>query len=244
MRQKMRYRLWALPRRAREADAMMLLLGTLRRIGWTRSVAHGFPVDAELKPLPWWTYPAIHWTMSVLAGDERVLEFGSGNSTLWLASRVGRVTTVEDDEVWSARIAGQAPPNVEVLYRPCAGDIVTAPPADPYVGVLDDVSSGSVDLLVVDGKARGDVLLAAGRVLVSDGIALLDNADRPELAGSIDALQADGFGRIDFVGPVPSGTNMSCTSVFFRRLDARWRTPRRTPEWWGTEIADFVTDNA
>lgn len=239
LRQKVRYRIWSLPRTPGELDAVLLFVGTLRRIGWMLSAQRRLPIDREARPLPWWTYPAIFWLDSALTGTERVVEFGAGHSTLWLARRVRDVTSIEHDERWSRAIARRAPANVTVLHRRSAGDLVDAPDGDAYVSVLDELADRSVDLLVIDGMARRRCLLAAPRLLRPGGIALLDNSDRPQLAPAIERLQREGFGRLDFVGPVPGGTNMSCTSILFRSLGKRWTTPRRPPRWWGAEIPDF-----
>jgi hypothetical protein len=238
LRQKVAYRLWGLPRGVRELNAVTLTLGTMRRIGWMRSVRSGSPVAADGGPLPWWTYAVIEWLATVLRGDERVLEFGAGNSTLWLAARVADVTAVEHDERWSRRIASLGLPNVTVLFRSSSAGIVSQG-SDPYIGVLVELPRSRFDVIVVDGVARDRCLAAVPDLLATGGIVLLDNADRPDLGPSIESLEASGFHRLDFVGPVPGGTNMSCTSVFMRELGERWFRPHAMPTRWGSQIPDF-----
>jgi SAM-dependent methyltransferase len=233
--QKLSHRLRGLPRTTAEGDRLLLLAASLREIGWTASARAGMPVDAIGSPLPWWTYPAIWWLESVLTGSERVLEFGAGNSTLWLAPRVRQVAAVEHDEAWSQRIRAIAPPNVIVMHRPTTSGLVKASPGDSYVAVLDSFDDGAYDLLVVDGMAREACLAAAGRLLAPAGIALLDNADRPDLHDAIWSMHERGFWRIDFVGPVPGASRFSSTSVFFRDLSEKWGRPR-APQARGTGV--------
>jgi hypothetical protein len=235
---KLRYRLWGLPRRASEFDAVSLHLATLRRVGWMRSVAGGLPVDRSGAPIPWWTYAAISWLDSVLRGSEEVLEFGAGHSSLWLASRTARVTSIEHDRGWADRVARRSPANLRVEHRACAGDLLETKDDDPYVEPLRSGSS-RYDVVVVDGMARITCLRGAPSVLKDDGLVVLDNADRVELRAGLEALEARGFGRLDLVGPVPGGTNFSCTSVLTTELGGRWGRPVRPPVWWGSEIPDF-----
>jgi hypothetical protein len=237
LRQKVAYRLWGLPRRPVEVDGVSLLLGTLRRVGWMRSLQAGVPVDLEGGPIPWWTYPAIYWLDRVLDGSERVLEYGAGHSTLWLAGRAATVTSIEHDERWAERIEPRAPANVRIERRRCSGDLLDSVDDDPYLAPLAAYPEPN-DVIVVDGLARRSCLRLAPAALAGDGLIVLDNADRPEFAAILAELQAAGFGRIDFVGPVPGGTNFSCTSVLSRDLIVRARAAK-TPVSWGSEIPDF-----
>jgi hypothetical protein len=234
---KLRYRIWAAPRSFRESDAVLLLLGTMRRVGWTRSAASGKAQDQQGAPLPWLTYPAVYWLEAALRGTEDVLEFGSGQSTLWFADRVRSVVSVEHDTRWADTIRGSPPPNVRVLVRPCGGDEYEADRSDAYVRAADDHPEGSFDVLVVDGVARNTVVRHALCRLKDSGLVVVDNSDRPSLRPALSHLRDAEFRRLDFVGPVPGGTNFSCTSVFWR--DDCWVLPNNYPEWWGSDILDF-----
>src|SRR5229473_8504521 len=50
--------------------------------GHFRSAISRKPVDGRGNPIPWYSYPAIHFLSSIIWEDCRVLEFGSGYSTL------------------------------------------------------------------------------------------------------------------------------------------------------------------
>jgi hypothetical protein len=235
--QKVRYRLWALPRSGRELDAGVLLLGTARRIGWTASVRRGFPVDASGDPIPWWTYPAIEWLAAVLRSGDRVFEYGCGHSTLWLAARVGSVGGVDHDPRWVRRIAAAAPENVDVVCRPTRGDLADAPDGDRYVDAIDEIQ-GRFDLVVVDGRARNACLVRAAERTADDGAIVLDNSERPEFRRGLEEMRRRGFARLDLVGPVPGATNVGTTSVFLK-ITSRWLAPVDPPRSWGEEITDY-----
>jgi hypothetical protein len=49
-----------------------------------------------------------------LKKDMRVFEYGSGFSTLWLASRVRSVVSIETEEVWYRNLKSKLPSNVQL----------------------------------------------------------------------------------------------------------------------------------
>lgn len=48
----------------------------LQQIGWVESVKHGRPIDAEHRPVPWFTYAAISFLDQVVPESANVLEIG------------------------------------------------------------------------------------------------------------------------------------------------------------------------
>jgi predicted O-methyltransferase YrrM len=88
----------------------------LTSTGWLRSVHEQAAVDAD-GPVPWFTYPAIRQLERMVSPQWRVLEFGSGFSTLWWAQRVAEVVSVEHDPGWAARLRAAGPSNVTVCHR-------------------------------------------------------------------------------------------------------------------------------
>ncbi len=108
-------------------------------------------------PKPWMTAEEIDLLARTVRPWHRVWEWGSGGSTLWLASRCKAVTSVEHNATYAARAVLNAPRNVSVLY---------VPPDGPYEeGGVDDgdlttfrdyVESprGTSDVYLIDGRAR------------------------------------------------------------------------------------------
>ena len=88
----------------------------LASTGWRRSVDQNAAVDAH-GPVPWFTYPAIRQLGRMVAPAWRVLEYGSGNSTLWWAARVAEVVSVEHDPAWAFRLRERIPANVSLSER-------------------------------------------------------------------------------------------------------------------------------
>src|SRR2546421_497353 len=137
--------------------------------GHFRSAISRKPVDGRGNPIPWYSYPAIHFLSTINWEDSRVLEFGSGYSTLWWAARAGHVTTIEGDPEWFRVVQskGGAFPNVRAIFR----DDHLAHARAPVL--LDE----TFDVVVVDGGDRYLCAESAAQVVASDGLIILDDAE-------------------------------------------------------------------
>jgi len=234
-RSRIGQRLDGLPRSLTQLNRSLQHLGSLRRLGWHRSLDRQASVDALGRALPWYTYPCIEWLRPQLQADDVVFEFGAGWSTLWYAARVRRVVTVEHDEVWHARLAGAVPENVELHLRRAradGGDAVDGAVPSPYVRCIDRYPSDSFDIVAVDGVERPACSTAALPFLKPEGLLILDNSERPEYRSTVERLAERRYGRIDFHGFAPGSGVPGCTSVFSRSFD-RWISASPALQTWG-----------
>lgn len=196
---------------------------------WRAALRPGAPAPLAAG-LPWMVYGAIDWLRRHLRPAMRVLEWGSGGSTLFLAARVAELTSVEHDPAWHALVAAalreRGAANARYRLVPPAAD-PDAPPdyrsTDPrypgmsfaaYAAAADALPDGSLDLAVVDGRARNGCVAHALPKLGPGGLLLLDNADRAEYAPALARLA--GWPRRDFVGPVPGSPEFSQTTIWRR----------------------------
>lgn len=106
-------------------------------------------------------------------GAARILEFGSGSSTIFLLSRGATVTTVEHHEGWAEAVQ-------EVASARELGDRLTLLRRDrPYANVVDGFAEGTrFDILLLDGRERIECLRRALPLVAPDGLVLLDDAQR------------------------------------------------------------------
>lgn len=189
--------------------AMRQGLGTLRRVlrvadvtarghGYARSVWELESVDADGRPVPWYTYACTEWLSQLDLSALEVFEYGSGNSTRWWAERCRALTSVEHDPVWHGKVAQLLPPDVRYLLEPAVSD---------YVQSCD----GEYDIVIVDGVYRYDCALHAMRHLREGGVIIVDNADW--MWNTASCLRAAGFLQVDFVGPGPINNYAWATSV-------------------------------
>ena len=115
-------------------------------------------------------YSAAAALQDIISSSQVVVEVGAGMSTLWLASRVGKVVSFEWDPEWYGRIKGelarQRLSNVDL--RLCEGH--------EQMG-FRDVKESSVDLAFIDGGPRSLCLRNLWRKVKPGGFFYLDNWD-------------------------------------------------------------------
>lgn len=79
----------------RVATATLTPLAFARDTVHFRSSLRAAPVDAQGRPVPWYTFPMISFLEAKKFDGCEVLEFGAGYSTLWWANRAKHVLSFE-----------------------------------------------------------------------------------------------------------------------------------------------------
>lgn len=146
--------------------------------------------DFHTLDTPWWTLASGRKVREFLAStpEARVLEWGSGASTVWLGKRSAEVFSIESDKNWAEMVANAVPPHVRILTPdiPPVGEDTWARSRrsgfrhldfSHYVEVIDDIP-GLFDLIVIDGRAREACLAKAITRLAPAGIIVFDNTNR------------------------------------------------------------------
>ena len=188
------------------------VLGLLDRLArrwrwalWVRSWFAIHDLDDMLRlDVPWWTFEAADEVEAFLRErpGARVLEWGSGASTVWLSQRAGSVVSIEHDPRWAARTAralsARDADNVELRVVPPTrlvppGGVPSAKPGfagldfEEYADAVETVP-GELDVVVIDGRAREACLVRAIDRLAAGGIIVFDNVDRPRYRDALEAL--------------------------------------------------------
>jgi predicted O-methyltransferase YrrM len=162
---------------------------------------------------PWIVPAAIGWLRRRTRRDWRVLELGSGRSTVWLAKRTGSVLVFEDNEHWRQRAR-------ELLGdRGLTNVVLRAMPVERFVPEVEAMEDGSFDLVVVDflespQASRVAAVRASRRKLRPGGYLLLDDSDRPAYTEIFRLL--DGWRQRRFAG-VKDGWPQAVETTVFRR---------------------------
>lgn len=123
--------------------------------------------------LPWIPYPAIRRLADIIQPQWRVLEMGSGNSTLWLAKRVRQIRSVESDQNWYEQVwIGLMRLSAVVQYEYV--DVGLEP--ERYWR-LRPGEQQSYDFVLVDGLYREQCVDTALQAVRRGGYVYLDNVD-------------------------------------------------------------------
>lgn len=135
---------------------------------------------------PWLAPGAIRWLEENLRPDMHGFEWGSGRSTLWFASRIAALTSIESDAAWFDQVArkvGEAGlTNVELRHMPLDHSEADTyrddyDPLPSNAAAIQDHADASLDFVVVDGWYRPVCARAALPKLRPGGILLIDNTD-------------------------------------------------------------------
>jgi len=123
---------------------------------------------------PWLPYPLVRHLGRLLDASWSVLEFGSGASTAWLASRVAMVHSHEHDTHWYARVeamvAKSGRRNVSLSLLASRAEYVS----------IDTYGGQRFDRVLIDGNWRDACAESAVRAVRPGGYIYLDNSDVPD----------------------------------------------------------------
>lgn len=122
--------------------------------------------------VPWIPYSSIKSLRKFLNKDCRVLEFGSGMSTIWFAEHAGEVFSIEDYKLWFDKVSKiiAAKQLHNITYR-------FAESESEYYSFMSDDPKG-FDLVMVDGSYRSKCISHAAKLVRPGGILYLDNSDK------------------------------------------------------------------
>lgn len=182
--------------------------GPLYEDGWFRSYEQKDSIDLNGNPIPWITYPAIDFLKNRIYPGMSVFEYGCGGSTLWWASCVKEVISVEHDQNWYQKISPTIPQNVNLIHI----NLEYGGAYSKKIGEFDQ----KFDIVVIDGRDRVNCAINAVRGLKPEGVIIWDNTDRKQYEEGFHFLYKHGFRSINFIGMCPIVNLKSETSIFYR----------------------------
>ncbi|NJN18014.1 MAG: hypothetical protein HC822_17950 [Oscillochloris sp.] len=213
--------------------ARMLLRGYGRYLpAWLASLR---PAMAQRSPQPWLVFSATEYLETFPLAGKQVFEYGSGASTQYWLRRRARVISIEHDAAWYQQVRRRIPAAAGLDYRFVAPepDSADAPPRDPaepadcvsahypqdrlrysaYVAQIDALPDRSLDLVLVDGRARAACLVRAAPKVRPGGLLILDNSDRGYYTARVGAALSR-YEALIFRGPAPQAPIFSQTTIY------------------------------
>jgi|LakMenEpi03Aug12_release.lakeMendotaPanAssembly.Ray.scaffolds.fasta_scaffold323970_3 hypothetical protein len=131
--------------------------------------------------------------MSHIDGTKKVLEYGSGSSTIQIGKKCKFIVSVEHQENWYNKINIELPSNAEILFRL---------PSLPYIegghdGTYDEFKSyveaplgkGTFDVILIDGRARVSCASIAHKLSNDKTVIFIHDFDRPEYQEVLNYLE-------------------------------------------------------
>jgi predicted O-methyltransferase YrrM len=163
-------------------------------VGWSR-LLRNFPrafatgalrITVGKRPhLPWISYDAIHTLENIIKPESKVLEFGSGMSTIWYAKKAREVYSVEDDAQWYdlalRNFESLGIKNVKYEF---------AKTAEEYASFGLKWRT-NFDLIIVDGSVRSECIRNSLALLTEKGALYLDNSDKHSTSEGGDTRAAE-----------------------------------------------------
>jgi hypothetical protein len=132
---------------------------------------------------PWLTPKAIRFLESVLNPDCQGLEYGSGRSTTWFASRVKHLVSIEHNPDWYTIVSGKIQQlslnNLDYHLHPKPSEELSLEElmVTSYVKAAESLVPDSLDFALVDGVVRPPCALRAIPLLKKGGWLILDDAN-------------------------------------------------------------------
>jgi hypothetical protein len=196
-------------KKLKRTTALALENAYLNEVGYIKSIEKGTPYSKYGEPIPWLTYSFIYFIQDRLKPEMSILEFGSGNSTLYWSKRLKKVESIEHDLTWFEKFTSKdLPQNVNITLKKIQNDEYT----------IFSKSSKNVkfSVILIDGIKRVKCIKNNYKLLEDNGVMVLDDSERDYYLPGMDFLISKGFKKIDFWGLAPGVLNHKCTSIFYK----------------------------
>lgn len=186
----------------------LALASSLKESGWFKSFITKTSLDKKGNPIPWLTYSFINFLTPRLQNSFTVLEFGTGNSTLWFSKKVKSIIAIEHNLDWYNFMLRRIPSNVAIQF-------VDMNSFQSY-GMILEKTTDKFDIIINDGIFRNEIAKTCHNSLTENGVIIFDNLQVDDYREGVEYLLNLGFKKIDFIGMLPIVGYDNTTSIFYR----------------------------
>jgi hypothetical protein len=205
------------------------LFNLLRWYGpWRLSLCHGRSPVADR--VPWVVFGAKEYLSRLIKRGCNVFEYGMGGSTLFFLDSGCHLISVEHDSEWGQRLSlliGNIQCWSPVIIKPkkllkpdANSEYRSSFPGyedsdfEDYVRYICMQPDDSLDIVMIDGRARSSALAIAVPKVAPSGVIVLDNAERDRYADDVNKILAQGWHEKRLFGPGPYVRNEYWDTTF------------------------------
>ncbi len=172
--------------------------------GHYRSYKEKSSINNSGEPIPWFTYSAIDYLDQLDYSGKTMLEWGSGNSSLFFGQRVKKLFSIEHNEEWFNLVKSHNIQNQELFL---ADKLRYADYPKKF--------NQRFDVILIDGIERQSCGSTALDILTDNALIILDNSDRhPDIS---QIFRNRNLIQVDFHGLGPINNYTWTTSIFLTR---------------------------
>ena len=122
-------------------------------------------INDKGESIPLLTSGFLHWFETIDWSDQKLLELGSGNSTLYFSRHFKFISSFENNQEWYQKLGPMLPENVDYTY------------SNPIVSALKNENLKNYDVILIDaGENRAKIARVISKTDYS-GLIVFDNAE-------------------------------------------------------------------
>ena len=136
--------------------------------------------------IPWIHHDVIKFLQEKINTNTKILEFGSGNSTIFFSKLTKNIFSIEHNQEWFNKIKPQLDNEVTYILKPI--DYISRPPINKTFyncDTIEQLLGQSIpeeyfDIIIIDGIDRVNCAYGSINKLKKNGILVLDDSYRIE----------------------------------------------------------------
>lgn len=178
------------------------------KYGQFKSIINKAAIDRFGNPIPWYCYPAIEFLDQFDFSKTKILEFGSGNSTIWWAKKCKEITSIEHDEKYFKYIGDKNIKNLNLrLFK-------------EKINYINQKELTNSSIIIIDGNFREETMLNviknSSKIKKNNIMVIIDNAHW--YSDIIKEMQKKfNYMQIDFFGFCPSVNFTNGTTILINK---------------------------
>ena len=176
--------------------------------GWMLSFKENRSVDNRGKYMPWMNFSINKFLDDRLMKDLNLFEFGSGYSTLFYASKVKNVTSIEHMEKWFDYLEPLIPSNVNLIFQKKDFN-------DKYCRMINQTNQ-EYDVIIIDGRDRVNCFKQSINNLSIKGVIILDDSQREKYQDIFKISKKNGFKYLSIEGLKAAKPDYYRTTIFYK----------------------------